>query len=381
MKNAPFSCLVDTDFPGGNAVIESVGDDTIRLRPDLRDTVTNWFYWAVRVRGAGGRTLHFEFSAQHSLADRGPALSLDGGKTWRWLGRTEGSRGGFVVTLPTDADDMLLSMGMIYTRANWDRFMAGLADPSRVRVESLCRTRKNRDVPLIRVGKVDGKARYRVLLTARAHSCEMMQNYVMEGFVAAATGIDELGQWYSQNVELAAVPFMDTDGVEDGDQGKARAPRDHNRDFRPPHVHVETAALIGFAEKWFDGRPAVTIDMHCPWIHGPTEEIVFQVGNADPTVWHRQQELAAALERLRVGPIPYLASNDLPFGKTWNTGTGEYLCLSRWAGGKRGVVLATTFETPYATASGVEVNAESARALGRDMAAAVRAFLEASGKN
>ncbi|MBQ6011409.1 MAG: hypothetical protein IJL17_22960, partial [Kiritimatiellae bacterium] len=37
------------------------------------------------------------------------------------------------------------------------------------------------------------------------------------------------GEWIRDNADCVFVPFMDKDGVENGDQGKHRAPHDHNR--------------------------------------------------------------------------------------------------------------------------------------------------------
>jgi hypothetical protein len=42
-----------------------------------------------------------------------------------------------------------------------------------------------------------------------------------------------------------------------------------------------------------------------------------------------------------------------------------------------GAKLSTTIELPYANSSGAEVNAESAAAFGRDVALALRAYLQA----
>ncbi len=370
---------VDTDFPGGNAVIESVEADEIRLRPDLRDTEGNWFYWSVRVRGAAGRTLRFRFTAQDPLADRGPAMSSDGGITWRWLGREDGRRDRFTLTVPEDANEVILSYGMNYTRRDWDRFIASLPSAAAVDLATLATTRKGRDVPLLRLGRLDGQAAHRLLLTARTHACEMMANYVIEGFLAAAVADDEVGRWFASQVELAAVPFMDVDGVEEGDQGKNRRPRDHNRDYAPPHAHVETAALVAWARTFFDGRPVTAIDLHCPWIHGGYNEQVFQPGAEDPARWDQQQRFATLVSRIRQGPISYGPDLDLPFGQDWNTGANYHqgLSTSRWAATQPGIVLATTMEIPYATASGVEVNPASLRALGRDLAHALKLHLAA----
>ncbi|MFN8857064.1 MAG: hypothetical protein ACK50P_15975, partial [Planctomycetaceae bacterium] len=54
---------VQTDHAGGNGVIEAVEPGLIRLRPDLRDTRPDWFYWNIRVTGAEGRTVRFQCPA------------------------------------------------------------------------------------------------------------------------------------------------------------------------------------------------------------------------------------------------------------------------------------------------------------------------------
>ena len=73
-------------FPGGNIVIDRVDGDTVYLHQDLRDTEVFWFYWCFRVRGAGQRTLTFVFTQGDVIGTRGPAVSLDAGRTWGWLG-------------------------------------------------------------------------------------------------------------------------------------------------------------------------------------------------------------------------------------------------------------------------------------------------------
>ena len=54
---------IDSDFPGGNIVVERIEGDTLVLCPDMRDTAGSWFYWAFRIRGAAGRRLVVRFSA------------------------------------------------------------------------------------------------------------------------------------------------------------------------------------------------------------------------------------------------------------------------------------------------------------------------------
>src|SRR5436190_1939137 len=77
---------IDTNYPSGNIVVEKITGDTVNIRPDLRDTEGKWFYWCFRVRGAAGKTLTFKFTEVAPVGVRGPAVSLDEGATWKWLG-------------------------------------------------------------------------------------------------------------------------------------------------------------------------------------------------------------------------------------------------------------------------------------------------------
>ena len=35
-----------TDFPGGNAIVQEIKDNTVYIERDLRTTIDDWFYWA-----------------------------------------------------------------------------------------------------------------------------------------------------------------------------------------------------------------------------------------------------------------------------------------------------------------------------------------------
>ncbi|MHC4509812.1 MAG: hypothetical protein ACYTAO_12765 [Planctomycetota bacterium] len=87
---------------------------------------------------------------------------------------------------------------------------------------------------------------------------------------------------------------------------------------------------------------------------------------------------AGILESVREGPLPYLAESSLPFGAAWNTARnyGGHKSCSRWAAEQAGIHLATTIEIPYANVGTAIVTAEKARALGHDVALALRQYLE-----
>ena len=370
---------IETNFPGGNIIVEKIEGDTVSIRTDLRDTEGWWFYWCFRVRGAEGRTLTFNFSEGTPIGVRGPGVSLDEGATWEWLGEHPGNKS-FTYSFPADARSVRFSFGMPYTESQLNAFLNRIGDNPALKKETLCQSRKGRDVERLRIGKLKGEPQFRVLITCRAHCCEMMTSYVAEGLIEAALADDKDGKWFRKNVELLVIPFVDKDGVEDGDQGKNRKPRDHNRDFDANSIYPETRALQKFVPRWSAGKLPLTIDLHCPHIRGNFNEFIYLVGSAKPKIWEQQERFGNILERVQKGPLVYRATNNLPFGQAWNT-TNNFTAgtsIGRWAGELPGVKLATTIEFPYANALGGEVNANTARAFGNDLSHAIREYLESA---
>ena len=91
-----------------------------------------------------------------------------------------------------------------------------------------------------------------LVLTARHHACESMASHVLEGILSGVLADDDCGRRWREGWQVVAAPFMDKDGVEDGDQGKNRRPHDHNRDYgkignkvsiHHIHMHKVTSTL------------------------------------------------------------------------------------------------------------------------------------------
>ncbi len=369
---------VDADFPGGNAVIEKVEGDTVVLHQDLRDTAGHWFWWHFRVRGAAGRTLTFRFTNGNVIGVRGPAVSTDGGKTWAWLGAAVVKGTSFSYAFPADAGDTRFCFAMPYFEANLKAFLRRWQGNPHLKVLTLCQSRKGRNVERLHVGRIEPSPDHRIVITARHHCCECMASYAIEGIVAAMLADTDDGRWFRNHVEALLIPFADKDGVEDGDQGKNRKPHDHNRDYAGDGVYPETRAIRDLVPKWADGRLKVALDLHCPYIRGQHNEDIYIVGAEDKAIWEQQCAFGKLLEAARTGPLPYRASDNLPFGQAWNTGKNfdagkSFAC---WAGEQPGIRLAASFEIPYANAGGQTVTAETARAFGHDLAKAIRQYLE-----
>jgi hypothetical protein len=372
---------LDCDFPGGNIVVDAIEEDTVSVHQDLRDTQGDWFYWYFRVRGAAARTLTFRFTKGNVLGVRGPAVSTDHARTWKWLGKSAVTGRSFRYTFPRDAKEVRFCFTMPYLESDLREFLSHHAGNPHLRTDVLCKTRKGRDVELLRLGRLDGDCQHRVLITCRHHACETMASYALEGIMEAILAETDEARWFRENVEFLILPFTDKDGVEEGDQGKNRKPHDHNRDYADGSVYPSVRALKQLVPKWSGGRLRVALDLHCPWIRGQHNEDIYFVGAPAPENWEQIKRLSEILEDVRIGPLPFDSKNDLPFGKAWNTDTGPLWTFSRWACELPGIAAAGGLELPYANASGIAVTAETARAFGHDLALALHRFLSEIGQS
>ncbi len=369
---------VDIAYPGGNAIVEAISGDEIRVRQDQRDTDQWWFHWSFQVHGAAGRTLHCRFSDGKPVGVRGPALSLDQGRTWQWLEQQAGDQSNaFVFRCPDDIDTVRFAMGIPHQQTDWQALLARHAGHPALVSGELCRSRQGRLVEQARIGRSGPAAPWCLLVTARHHCCEAMAGYVLEGLLAAAFAADDHGRWWQEQVDLLAVPFVDKDGVEEGDQGKGRRPRDHGRDYLGESLYPETAAIRQRVPDWLAGRPVIVLDLHCPWIAGDYNQHIYQVGAEDPVNAAQQVRLGTILEASVTGPLPYRAGNDLPFGTSWNTDSNYSggCGIRRWANTLPECRLATTIEIPYADAQGVALSPDAARHFGTDLAQALQRYM------
>ena len=362
---------IDCEFPGGNILVDKIEGDTVSVHQDLRDTNGDWFYWQFRVRGAQGRTLKFQFTKGEVVSVLGPALSLDGGESWGWLGSKPGkASASFEYAFPADAKEVRFCLSLPYQEKDLKKFLARHASDANLKVETLCETKKGRKVERLRVGNGD----LRILLTARHHACEMVASYVLEGILEEALA----DKWFQEKVEIAAMPFMDKDGVEDGDQGKNRKPRDHNRDYDGESVHESTKAMRAWGPGWSDGKLKFALDIHCPTLRGPDNGVIYFVGTKNEENWNKILRLSEILETTQTGPIRYRSKDNLPYGTGWNKDSSftQGLTCGGWARSLPGIFAAATIEVSYTNVHGTVITADNARLFGRDLARAMRKFLE-----
>ncbi len=373
------------DYPGGNIAVLGIDEDAgiVRLAPDMRDSSGRWFHWDFTLSGAAGRTLRFQFPDGYEyLSTLGPAISRDAGGSWTWL-RPDGSRhepaNAFDYAFGPYETETRFAKSFPYSQRDWDAFTARWRGSPDVSFGVLCPSQSGRrDTELLRL-PCRGEASWLFVFTARHHACETTGNSVMEGALEEALSASPEAGWLRGHAECVFVPFMDKDGVEDGDQGKNRIPHDHNRDYLVGR-YTSVRALKALVEAESRGRRLVFLDLHSPHVRslpgGPEQDEAFCFGCADPAQnahWNEFRRQWA--EAQRGGELVYDGSFDIPAGEGYDRQLAAdrergLLGSRAWASSQPNCFLATSCEFGYSRCGGVFSYA-AARELGRSMLRAV----------
>jgi hypothetical protein len=350
---------IKTDFPGANIDVLEVGPDSVRVLPQLRDTTTEWFYWAFCVEGAQGETWTFDFTSKDYvyLGYFGPAVSNDL-KKWHWAGpEVLDGHSRFTYEFGPEDDRVYFAHNMIYSTQRFHHFTEDYNIP----VRSLARTKKNRSVDMVEMGEGDSC----IVLTSRHHCCESTGTYVMEGM------LKEFSREPIEGLQIIAVPFMDIDGVIDGDQGKNRHPHDHNRDYLENPIYESTAALMELTK---DKNVKYLIDLHSPWHFGGRNDTCFIVYSVEDmkTKYERFGEILHQLTEKDSDSMQYYREDDIDLNVEWNTG-GTPTC-SRYFATRPETVMSFTFETAYFGTLDNQVSQKRLVRLGENLAKAIKLF-------
>lgn len=358
---------ISTDFPGGNAIIRKIENNTVYLDSDLRDTVGDWFYWAICVSGAEGQTLTFDFGEKVRIGYYGPAVSRDL-KHWQWLNSSAYTtftynETGFTYTFTENDEKLYFAHNMIYSEEMFSDF----AKMNDLQVQTLCESRKKRKIPYVCLGKGSRS----VVLTARHHACESTGNYVLEGV------LEEFSENLLKDTCVFCVPFVDFDGVVEGDQGKNRAPYDHNRDYVPEKPAIYPA--VREIRNYIDTHNVVLgFDFHSPWHDGRENDDVclirFSFEKENNMI--RFSNLLDAC--LTPQALQHDIANDVPPNGGWeNWNQVGVPTFASYAMRKKENEFACTLETCYFGKTDNIFTQERAKELGRCFAKAIRAYLQA----
>jgi hypothetical protein len=359
---------IDSDFPGGNIVVERIAGDTVFLRQDWQSSREWWFYWHFRVRGAQECNLRFQFTDGDVFGGCGPCVCRDR-QNWYWLGRDAVKDNGFSFAFGDGDNEVYFAFCFPYYRANWQKLFRGGEEVP----QTLCLSEQNRPVEHI-VASSQSRSKF-ALFTARTHACETMANFVLEGVMESwrLPNKDEIigSDYLREHIDLHVIPFMDKDGVENGEQGKNRKPHDHNRDFTNSPLYASTRALMEQAPTW--GECVLYLDLHCPWIRGGRNEELFFLG-LPPENHAELQRFMEILQATQSGPLRFDARHTIMPGQEWYQSDAP--TAARWARNALSPKIATTLEIPYVLAGGEMMTPDKARLFGKDLGRAIGLYLQ-----
>lgn len=335
------SIRISSDYAGGNIRLLAETGSEIHLEQELRDTLQWWFYWSFRTDAELAGTIEFVFHNGEVIGPWGPAISNDG-MSWRWLG-CDAVRANNRFRYSFEAGETCyFCFSIPYQLLHFECFYATICNHPLVRREVLTFSEQLKPIPKLVLGNPE--ASEHIYLTARHHSCESTSSYVLEGVLEAL--LESTVSLLLKKYCIHVIPFVDIDGVENGDQGKARAPHDHNRDYIEAPIYRATAAII--QEITALGSIAAGIDFHCPFKWGGRNDVPFIVKKGPP--FKKEMERFGALLEMTTSsqpyatPISYSSAHDIEMGEDWNQPHGRS-CSDFFA--RQGAKLAFSFEFPY----------------------------------
>jgi hypothetical protein len=286
---------INSTFAGGNVVLAKVDKKTVYLTPDLREGQP-WFYWCFDAEVSKPGRYIFNLGKPQKIGVQGPAISFDDGKTWQWLGNTQveltSESESFSYEFSSKNQRVRFSVAIPYLQENLDNFLRSHAENKLLHKGELAKTRTGKTVELLRIGN-PGTGLEAMLVTARHHACESMASYVLEGFLEEALSNSPTAVEFRKKYVLFAVPLVDKDGVQNGDQGKNRKPHDHNRDYGENPIFPEIRAIQELAHLQ---KIHYSVDFHCPALRGDIHEAFHFLGYGLP---HIKQNLNEWIQWIR----------------------------------------------------------------------------------
>jgi len=365
---------ITSNYAGGNIKVIDLNHktNTVKLKQDIRDTEEWWFYWNFCIKNLDNisQKIRFNFCNGEVIGPYGPAKSIDG-LNWNWLGReSKIDNTSFEYNFLPD-EKVYFAFSLPYQVKHFEIFCENYRNNCFFSVESIGISEKGRIIPLVRIGRTD--AGKHIFFTCRHHACESTASYVLEGLmryiIENYTNSNVL-----KNYLFHSVPFVDIDGVEEGDQGKNRSPHDHGRDYIENPIYNSIKCIINYVKGLKD--VIVAIDFHSPWKWGDRNDYCFFVKQGSP-IKEEIETLSFILEKNTKGnrykgEIEYNSIYDLKIDQEWNK-SDLPTCAKFFK--DFGAKLACSFEVPY---FGKEnpVTQENLKKFGKDFGKSLEEYLK-----
>ena len=387
---------IASDFEG--ASVRNVEIDNAARRISFMpggDPERGWpCWWYFRVNGlTPGETITLRLSGSTAtLAKPGASLAKPLAASWampeqatystdgvNWLHTEKGTKQDAEIsyTLKAEAASVYVAWGPPFTGSMAAKLVRELgAKAPYAKAGELCKSREGRLVPVLHVqdGPLPKEQRFGVWVQARQHAWESGSSWVAQGFAEWVTGDSPDAAWLREHAEIHIVPIMDIDNAASGNGGKDAQPQDHNRDWsEKPHWNEVAAAQRNVAELIKEGRMDVFLDLHNPAPGDPT--FFYILDNSllkEPMVSLRDRFIELAYGRIsKIKPLIPMSNKPKTTGPAyhplWRQISANWVSMN---GNPHTVSLCLETIWNYKNS-----NTEGYRAVGANLAAAVREYL------
>ncbi len=376
---------LSTDFEGAsigwNAQVNP-GEFYISIRHDTNSGYLRWY--SFRVEGGRGEELTFritnanETSSDSAWAWDQPVVSADDGATWSRITNTEyegpdGRFYSFRYTPQTDSD--WIAYAPVYNFSRWLDLVEELRSHARVdTLEEITTSVEGRPIHLLKVTdpSVHDSVKTTVWMVARQHPADAGASWAMEGLLNWLLGQEVAAGELSKRCALYLVPFMNPDGVFNGNYLTNSLGLNLNRQWPSPDSATAPSvfAMSNLMRAYFQagGSAELFVDVHARpisrsnflFINGPevtTPEMALEI-----------QSFAAQLNQTN----PDITAEG---SEAW---PGDSTIASRWAYdafGIHGIVFEASFQdVEYGPFQGQYMTVERYLALGEALGKSIAAF-------
>ena len=396
------SFAITDDYAGGNIVVVSKRNNMVSLdnNIDPEEGSEPYFYWNFQATSDADRTVTFSFDQDKNykttlIGNNKVVCSKDNGKTWEYIPAINNKS--FSYTFAANETVRFCNV-LPYVLSDYNDFVEENKDKANMEFTTLrekaaalgitsetvtFKSEEGRDMPLVVIGNQD--AEKCLMFTSRHHACETIGSYVLEGILQYM--MDDAGEEFLNEYCVYAVPMVDIDGVENGEQGKGRRggndDLDHNRDYGKG-VYPEVTAITTFFTEIFKTKDLqVFIDSHAPGSVTTSLGNHLSYGKTDSANPNGTQALEAAMEPevLRFAALlDGIENADTSSDKlTYNTSNAwrayGKLGQSRVWFQMQGAQLATTIETSF-TATPSDHHPDNTNRWGKQIGQAVKSYID-----
>lgn len=234
-------------------------------------------------------------------------------------------------------------------------------------------TGQGRELTRLRLARADARPEAGLYLMARQHAGETPGSWVLDGVLRFLASNQPAAQGFRAGVDIWVVPFVDLDGVVNGDYGKDAFPWDFNRAWEQlpqrPEVQAIQRDLMRFAQL-ADRR--LVIDLHAPGHSTP--DLYVQLPREQRPIL--QQQAALRFAELMASHWPELEAASLSRPTRYPSRWNALSTLGSWVWDHLERTPEVTIETSYQSLAGRPLDPDGYREIGRRLVLTASAWLD-----